>query len=313
MNRSNYSTVNKNENVASVNWCLSVKQYWRKYKQVSVELSTGKAYEYATDYSVAEGDIVIIGKTFPRGQSKEADYAATTGIIGVVKNVEPKLTLKGGKAANLDFVFTEKTSKKTIEACADYLDEKPGVRTLQYGYGDESSFIGTVFPITFFIRQTLAAASILAHKELALPENVEKAKKYLISFKKLNKSEMDECTSCSGYEITPIDLCDIQVDVGNKIYEELDALEIDGLYDGIYEREDVDDADQEVFDRLSSYVNKYVNFGAVSVLVRGGFVNILKAYLSVNPPISEFLNEMVEAIGDHGHPDALSVLKEYKP
>ena len=48
-------------------------------------------------------------------------------------------------------------------------------------------------------------------------------------------------------------------------------------------------------------------------MVRGGFVNLLKAYLSVNPPIGSFYTEMLEAIGDNGYPEALSVLREHNP
>lgn len=315
MKSSNYTTVNQMENAAAVDWCLSAKER-KSFKQAEVKLSTGQSYPYGTNFVTAEGDVVIIGKVFPKGHHWYVDYAGTTGVIGVVTEITPKLALpSGGKVVNLDFVFTEKVTEKTVEACSDYLDEVPDPDTLQYGYYSDSNFNGSIYPITFYIRQVLSAASILAHRELASPEAIEKATKCLLSSRRLDLSDMDECTNSWGFEMSPIDFCDIQVDVGDKNLDELDALEIDGLEEGIYERDrdDDDDHDQEKFDRFTDYINKYVNIGAVSIMVRGGFVNLLKAYFSVKPPIGEFFDEMLEAIGEHGHPDALTVLKECEP
>lgn len=37
---------------------------------------------------------------------------------------------------------------------------------------------------------------------------------------------------------------------------------------------------------LDDYINIYVNIGAIAIMVRGGFVNLLKAYLSTGIDIS---------------------------
>ena len=62
---------------------------------------------------------------------------------------------------------------------------------------------------------------------------------------------------------------------------------------------------------VSNFVNKYAHFGAVSLMVRGGFVNLLNAYLSVNPPIAEFHDEMCQVLDGFGHKEAFEVLKAY--
>ena len=60
-------------------------------------------------------------------------------------------------------------------------------------------------------------------------------------------------------------------------------------------------------------VFKYIHIGAISVMVRGGFVNLLKAYLGANPPIKEFYKTILEEATQVGAPEAIALLKEYKP
>ena len=43
-------------------------------------------------------------------------------------------------------------------------------------------------------------------------------------------------------------------------------------------------------------------------MVRGGFKNLLEAYLSANPPIKEFLAEAKDLLQDTGHPEVYALL-----
>lgn len=304
MKYSNYKTVNKEKNAASVNWCLAAKAA-KSFKQASVKLSTGRTYKYGTNFPTAANDVVIIGNTFPRGSSEVVDYAGSTGSIGVVTEVASKITAPAGKVAGLNFVFKSKATKKLIADCVAYLDLKGDYETLQYG--KINGIDGKIYPITFLIRKVLAAASVIAHANLAEEGAVEKATEYLLSVKEVDQ-DMIWCQERPGMP-SGMDFRDIQVDVDQKNEKELNSLGVEGLENGVYER---DFSDGE-FEGINKYVNKYTNIGAVSLMVRGGFVNILNAYLSVNPPIGEFYDEMLEAIGENGVPEALAVLKEYSP
>lgn len=304
MKYSNYKTVNQQKDATSVDWCLSAKP-GKSYKQASVQFSKGKAYQYGTNYATAENDVVVVGNVFPRGQNLDIKSTATTGRMGVVTLVAPKITTPGGKVAELDFVFSRKATKRMVAGCIDYLDgaKALGGNNMMYG---KFYVNGCIHPISISIRKTLAAASILAHASLATPDDVNKAKDFITAPKEIGLYAIYCEISPEGY--ADIDFRDIQVDVDGKNEDELEKLNPD-VCEGVYYREE----DKGDFEKLNQYVDKYTNIGAVSLMVRGGFVNLLKAYLSVNPPIGEFYDEMLEAIGDNGYPEALAVLREYHP
>ena len=46
-------------------------------------------------------------------------------------------------------------------------------------------------------------------------------------------------------------------------------------------------------------------------MVRGGFVNLLEAFLSAEPPIRDFNDEMIGYLEKTGNTEALDVLKTY--
>lgn len=301
MKYSNYKTVNQQKDAASVDWCLSAKP-GKSYKQACVQFFKGKEYQYATNYATAESDIVVVGNIFPRGQSIDIKSAATTGKMGVVTLVAPKITVPAGKVAELDFVFSRKATKRMVSGCVDYLDGYVGENNLLYG---KFYVHGCIHPISISIRQTLAAASILAHASLATPDDVKKAKDFIAAPKEIDLCAIYCDISPEGY--ADIDFRDIQVDVDSKNEDELENLNPD-VCEGVYYREEIGE-----FEKINQYVDKYTNIGAVSLMVRGGFVNLLKAYLSAEPAIGAFYDEMLEAIGDNGYPEALALLKEYHP
>ena len=65
-------------------------------------------------------------------------------------------------------------------------------------------------------------------------------------------------------------------------------------------------------EQLQDFVNKYSHIGAVSIMLRGGFKNLLEAYLSVNPPIDAFYDEMCAVLSNVGHKQVYEALKDYK-
>ena len=67
----------------------------------------------------------------------------------------------------------------------------------------------------------------------------------------------------------------------------------------------------KVIDKANIYVNKYIYMRAISIMVRCGFVNLLEAFLSAEPPIRDFNDEMIGYLEKTGNTEALDVLKTY--
>ena len=149
-------------------WCLSCKML-STMQQATVKFSNGKSYKYISRFPVKEGDIAIVGNAFAMRYS-DIYPLGTTGMIGVVTEALPKVEIKRGHAAELDFVFSKTPDKKMITQCEKYLGIEDYAVALQF-----SKDLETVRPVTHFIRRLLAAVSILANKDLAKADSVNMA------------------------------------------------------------------------------------------------------------------------------------------
>jgi hypothetical protein len=65
-------------------------------------------------------------------------------------------------------------------------------------------------------------------------------------------------------------------------------------------------------DIVNDHVNKYSHLGAVAIMVRGGFKNLLEAYLSASPPINEFITDALDILDEIGHPETYALLQKFK-
>lgn len=299
----NYAVVNPVADAVEKNWCISAKLL-SSVQQATVEFASGKSYNYASRYPVAEGDVAVIGKTLPDLTGDRIEPSATTGSFGVVSEALPKLEIKRSHASELDFVFTTNVAKKQITDCAKYLDMDGNEKTLQYGKKTQS-----FYPITFLIRKLLAAASIIAYPKFAGDANVEKAVAYIAQPQIITKT-MAALEWAVPYSRADICLDDIHIAIAEKNIAELQAMGLSYMKDGALIG---DDRGNDIPDIVNAYVNKYAYIGAVSIMVRGGFANLLKAFLSANPPVASFHDEMLEDIGSNAVPEALNILKEYAP
>lgn len=299
----NYAVVNPVADATEKDWCVSAKLL-SSVQQATVEFSSGKSYNYASRYPVAEGDVAVIGKTLPDLTGDPIEPSATTGAIGIVSEALPKLEIKRSHASELDFVFAANVAKKQITDCIKYLDMDGNEKTLQYGKRTK-----TFYPIAFLIRKILAAASIIAYPKFAGNENVEKAVAY-IAQPQIISGSMANLEWAVPYTKADICLDDIQVAIADKNIAELQAMGLSYMEDGALIG---DDRGSDIPDVVNAYVNKYAYIGAVSIMVRGGFANLLKAFLSANPPVASFYNEMLEDIGSNAIPEMLNILKEYTP
>ena len=297
----NYLSVNTMSDAVEKDWSLTG-IFKKSVQQATVQLESGKEYQYACRWPFKEGDVAIIGNTLLQNYTV-IEQSPNSGQFGLITYAEPKMTIKKSHAVELDYVFTESVSKKNITDCIKYLESPLKFETLQYGKMSEN-----YFPLSFYIRRLLAAASIIAHPKFAAAEDIEVAKNYI--GEKQDLGEMDLWVGPP--EPAGLNFTDTQIDTNYKSEQYLQELGIRSDY----EMYDFMGLPAKEYDRIirsaNVFINKYAYIGTISVMVRGGFVNLLKAFISAEPPINDFYDEMIELIGETGNTEALSVLKSYK-
>ena len=214
------------------------------------------------------------------------------------------MTIKKSHAVELDYVFTESVSKKNITDCKKYLESPLKFETLQYGKMSEN-----YFPLSFYIRRLLAAASIIAHPKYAAADDIEAAKRYIGEKQDVGKMDL----WVGPPEPAGLSFTDTQINTDGKSEEYLQELGIDAEYE-MYDFMGLPATEYDrIINSANVFINKYAHIGTISLMVRGGFVNLLKVFLSAEPPINEFYDEMIGFLGDTGNTEALDVIKNYNP
>lgn len=266
-----YLTKNKEKGAETKNWVLRLKET-KPIKQASVKIRT-KTYEYASKYEVQVGDIAIIGL---QNQPK------TQGEMGIVENTYNKLTINKDYAADLAFVFTDNPDKKMITACKKYLENKYDV-----------DIVGgsNIFPVTYKVRRLIAAACIVAYPKLSTAEDIEMAKALIAKPQRMTDIPMADWYSIELYDGYAND----SPAVGNGW---LDAAAYS----------DMESSEEE---KLEDEFNRRVFCDTIGIMLRGGFVNLLEAFLSANPPIDDFFDEVVSAVGKAYNDTAMDTLKAF--
>lgn len=302
-NEKNYLMVNSMADAAEKDWCFSG-MYKTKMTQATVKLEKGKSFQYATRFPVAEGDVVVVGNTLAQTTGAYTEQSSNSGRIGTVVRVDPKLTINRNHAVELDFVFTPAASKKAVKDCVKYFNTEDVYQSMQFG-----KFLLNAFPITLYTRKMLLAASIVAHPNIADEESVNAAKAYIHEEKTMDELIAEWLTGPP--EPPEISLSDTHIFTNGKSAEELESYDISDFLDAM--RLGNDDAYYKELGIANTFFNKYVFMGSISIMVRGGFVNLLEAFLSAEPPIKDFYDEMIGYLGDAGNDRALKIIKEYEP
>ena len=268
-----YMTINKTPGAEKKNWCLVLKAA-KPVKQAGVKIGD-KTYQYASNYEIDKNDVAVIGA---KNQPK------TQGEMGIVESTLDKLEIKKNYAADLAFVFTDKADKKMIAACKKYIAND----------NDKPDADGTnLYPVTFKVRKLLAACCIVAFPQLASKDDLKNAKEYID-----DKQILDDIRSAS---YNSFELCDYYGD-GSP-----------GISDGWLSPDDYDDMSNAEQKEIDDEFNRRVFCDTVAIMLRGGFVNLLEALLSVDPPIGSFYKDIVKSIGNAYNPTAMKVLKAYDP
>lgn len=289
----NYLSVNTTPDAAEKDWSLTG-VFRKSFTQACVLLNSGKEFPYATRWPISDGDIAIIGDHLPVDY-QWVEQSSNSGQMGIVTATEPKLTINRKHAVELDYVFTPETTKKNVKDCIKYLEMPFDRKIIQY---DKNAL--TLYPMAVPIRRMLAAASILAHEKYADENAVGLAKDVIANCPTFNDILQVIVKPVPGV-YPDFDLSEIQVVTGKTAIGFIGESKI-AKY--------VEDGASK---KLDNYVVKFTYIGAISIMVRGGFTNLLIAFLSEEPPIKEYYNDIIKFIGDTGNTKALEILKQYKP
>ncbi len=308
----NFITRNKMENASSNDWCISPMPK-SSFKQVKVQLNDGKSYDYACRYNVCENAVAVIGTNLPEVFVPYPGYSTNTGNMGQVEDILEKLAIRRDYAVEVDYIFNVNPQKKDLTQCVKYLDFGPESydKTLMF-----DKYPSCIYPLTYFIRRILTATSILSHPKMVKPEEVELAKNVILTAMCMDKQMVElkwGPPEDIGVDLAGIHIADKNViEVFEKIKKELDGN--DEWWENHGELQSMSNILGRFasLDTVNDFINKYAHMGAVSIMIRGGFSNLLNAYLSVNPPIESFLDEILNLIDGVGYSETYDILKSYK-
>ena len=317
----NYNNLNSINSACDTQgkWCLSCKML-STMQQATVKFSNGKSYKYISRFPVKEGDIAIVGNAFAMRYS-DIHPLGTTGMIGVVTEALPKVEIKRGHAAELDFVFSKTPDKKMITQCEKYLGIEDYAVALQF-----SKDLETVRPVTHFIRRLLAAVSILANKDLAKADSVNMAmsciqEKPVLDVDRVAKLDWgapeyvgvifaQTCFRSDYSEYWALLKDNDEEDFDEEDFEEEDFDEED-FEEEDFEEEDFEEEDFEEEDfvvepdlssmsehdffykvlsdpKMAELIARDSFFGAYAAMARGGFLNLMQAFIDAKPPYGDY-------------------------
>ena len=303
----NYTTKNKLADAGKKDWCIAPSL--GKPKQVTLRMNSGKSNMYACRFPVTEGAIAIVGRQFPY-DCYEVKTGAATGAMGQVTEVSPKLTINKEKAMEIDYVFVENPKKKDLKQCEDFLS------TGNSSYSKTLLADTPVRPITYHIRKILTAASVLAHSDMVSPVSLELAKTAICEKKMFERKMLSAAPTPFDPAITINEIHIPDPSVKNTYDEIKKQLDKSALWawdnDGSLEEMSEIAGQFIALPIVNDYVNKYAHLGAISIMVRGGFKNLLAAYLSAEPPIEAYLTDALEILDGLGNQDTYALLEELK-
>ena len=305
----NYKSKNLFPNPHEIDWCIS--PVLGKTQQAAIQLDDGKTYDYACRYPVSEGAVVVIGRQLPVAVCSRVYDSPSTGCMGQVTAVEPKLMIKREHAVEVDYVFVKDPKKKELMQCKKFLTMGPESygKTLQL---DKN--ITPIRPITYHIQRILASASVLAHPTLVTADDLEQARMVILEKKRIDADMLR--LDWGPPEDIGVNLAEIHIP-SNGAKKELaeigkllgDHPSWDCEEGGLNEMSNILKQFASL-DAVNGYVNKYAHLGAVSIMVRGGFWNMLEAYLSVEPLSAENLANARKLLKGVGHAETYALLSK---
>ena len=314
------------EDAANKKWYLSMKPASPK-ETLEVKFDDGKAYKFLGTGQVKVGDPVII------------DYGGASSYkMGNVVGIEKGFTIKRAHALKPLFTFTTNPGKaeikKNLAGIVEMKEAKDASSCFDsfYLYNNNDRF----HIVDHLVGEVLNAISVVAFPDLAGDKAVTKAKIFLAEEKSVPgfvfgrdfsdmyfaagsdvpcAAEYAENSFTGFYPGWKEDLLNCEVWENNlgkveKTWDEREQAYYLCYTNGSKKLENLFNK-SESFKKMT---NELVFRSALSILIRGGFKNLLEAALSVQMPITEFYNKLLEFAKDIGSSECYDVLKntDYK-
>ena len=302
-------------------WFLSTKPASPK-QTISVTFENGKSYKYLGTSKVKPGDPVII------------DWGGATSYhMGNVDSIEEGVTIKRSHALKPLFVFS--TSPESAEIKRNSLgmclleDEKDIESYFNLGEPHSENRFRI---IDFLVSGVLNAITVVAFPAMSKPETVKKAKEYLKAEKTIPSLMFTKAFTDHFYGefwdgITYAEQAEVALtgfypgwneQIQNCEFVNSDAfksLDIDLCFENnvYYMYFSKGSAKRAKFfaenDEFKHLSNELVMRSALSILIRGGFVNLLKAALSTQMPIKGFYQKLIAFADEIGSAECSALLK----
>ena len=309
---------------AKLNWYLSVKSPSPK-QTISVRFENGKEYKYLGTGKVNRGDPVLI------------DFGgASSYMMGNVSATESGITIKRTHALKPLFAFSTNPDKAELKANSKgvkdlvEVDDAAGCFPSSFGADTEDEFR----VVDFLATGVLNAITVIAYSELSTPDSIKEAKEFLTKEKPVpglvfSKAFTDAYygTYMSGLrhaESAEVAFTGFYPGWDEELLncafwnsDEYKDLKIDTEWDdrkmvyylyflnGSKKREKYFSSCEE----FKTFTNELVFRSALSVLIRGGCVNLLKAALSVEMPIKGFYKKLIAFADEIGSTECSVLLK----
>ena len=323
-------TVNANgiKDAGGKDWYLSVKPASPK-QTLSVRFEDGKQYKYLGTGKVNVGDPVVI------------DFGgATSYMMGNVSAAEDGITIKRSHALKPLFTFSAGPDKTEIKKNAEGIRGLEEVKDVAGFFADTPGQMNEdrFRVVDYLVGGVLNAITVIAFQELAVPAAVRAAKAFLAAEKpvpalvfgskfcneyygefaglKLKKADNAEVAFTGHYPGWKDDL--LSCAFWNS--EAYNSLGIQSQWNKentvyyLYFKKGA--AAKEKFfaqcDEFRTVTNELVMRSALTILIRGGFANLLRAALSVEMPIKGFYGKLIAFADEIGSTECSSILKNTK-
>lgn len=302
------------EKAAEMNWYLTCMPT-KPVPKVKIRLEDGKEYVYKGKNTIKVGDVAVIGRGCKT--SFEMGQVTAVGATG------------GGKsyASKAQYVFATNPSQDEIKKMSDkicnYQDVQIAFKQLKL---DGKLLAGNVeVPVVDAdIESVLFACCVLSNQSVATTAAIKKAKECLETPKflcaellgtKINKNIQSPhypniYLQFSGYYPTWEEEFHVQ-----PICVEMESKRSIYLYENsiCYEK---GSKDLEKFvsghKEFSVFYNELIFRSALSILIRGGFVNLLRQALSLRMPIGDFYDKLIDLAKEIGSTYCLALLQAHR-
>lgn len=306
-------------------WYLSVKPASPR-QTLTAAFDDGKSYQYLEQGKVNPGDPVVI------------DFGGATSYrMGRVTEAVNGITIKRTHALKPLFTFSTDPQKAEIKKNSDGLNKLEEVSDAS-GYfklSPSSSTEGQFRVVDFLVIGVLNAITVIAHADLATPGMLKEAKEYLaeakpvpgivfgreftdayygVWFDILRYAESAEVILTGHYPGWDSDL----LGCGFWQSEEYRKLRIQSEWNDDHTGyflyfKDGSKPRQKFFSQCEEFktiTNELVMRSALSILIRGGFTNLLKAALTVEMPIKGFYRKLIAFADEIGSTECSKLLKD---